>query len=78
MMHHFGCQDYGSFNLGYCKGLDEEFADLTFRFNFSVEKAWQLSNDIPRAESLEELLEQSDFITIHIPYTDKNRNIIGE
>lgn len=35
-------------------------------------------NDIPRAESLEELLEQSDFITIHIPYTDKNRNIIGE
>ena len=44
----------------------------------SVEKAWQLSNDIPRAESLEELLEQSDFITIHIPYTDKNRNIIGE
>ena len=30
------------------------------------------------SESLEELLEQSDFITIHIPYTDKNRNIIGE
>lgn len=27
--------DYGSFNLGYCEGLDEEFADLTFRFNFS-------------------------------------------
>lgn len=45
---------------------------------FLLKKAWQLSNDIPRAESLEELLEQSDFITIHIPYTDKNRNIIGE
>lgn len=27
--------DYGSFNLGYCEGLDEEFADLTFRFDFS-------------------------------------------
>lgn len=25
--------DYGSFNLGYCEGLDEEFADLTFRFD---------------------------------------------
>ena len=27
--------DYGSFNLGYCEGLDEEFADLTFRFDIS-------------------------------------------
>lgn len=25
--------DYGSFNLGYCEGLDEEFADLTFLVN---------------------------------------------
>ncbi|WP_425270532.1 phosphoglycerate dehydrogenase [Ligilactobacillus ubinensis] len=43
----------------------------------SVEHAWQLSSDIPRAETLEELLEQSDFVTIHIPYTDRNHNLIG-
>jgi len=43
----------------------------------SVEHAWQLSNDIPRAESLEDLLAASDFVTVHVPYTDKNRNLIG-
>lgn len=44
----------------------------------SVEHAWQLSNDIPRAESLEELLAASDFVTVHVPYTEKNRHLLGK
>ncbi|WP_311407713.1 phosphoglycerate dehydrogenase [Liquorilactobacillus uvarum] len=43
----------------------------------SVEHAWKLSNDIPRAEKLSELLQKSDYITIHIPYTEENKNLIN-
>lgn len=43
----------------------------------SVEHAWRLSNDIPRAESLDDVLNDSDYVTIHIPYTDQNRNLIS-
>src|SRR5699024_12449104 len=59
------CMDMGMKEIGYDPYI-------------SVEKAWQLSNDIPTDESLKELLEQRDFITIHIPYTDINRIIIIE
>lgn len=43
----------------------------------SVEHAWRLSNDIPRAESLDDVLDDSDYVTIHIPYTEQNRNLIS-
>lgn len=43
----------------------------------SVEHAWRLSNDIPRAESLDDVLNDSDYVTIHIPYTEQNRNLIS-
>ncbi|WP_281165259.1 phosphoglycerate dehydrogenase [Liquorilactobacillus sicerae] len=42
----------------------------------SVEHAWKVSNQIPRAEKLSQLLPKCDFVTIHIPYTDKNRDLI--
>ncbi|MFT8584961.1 phosphoglycerate dehydrogenase [Liquorilactobacillus hordei] len=42
----------------------------------SVEHAWRLSNDIPRAKNLSELLQQSDYVTIHIPYTEDNKDLI--
>ena len=43
----------------------------------SVEHAWRLSNDIPRAESLDDVLNDSDYVKIHIPYTEQNRNLIS-
>lgn len=43
----------------------------------SVEHAWRLSNDIPRAEFLDDVLNDSDYVTIHIPYTEQNRNLIS-
>lgn len=42
----------------------------------SVEHAWKVSNQLPRAEKLAQLLPKCDFVTIHIPYTDKNRDLI--
>lgn len=44
----------------------------------SVESAWRLSNSIPRAKQLSEVLDGADYVTIHVPYTEKNRDLIGE
>lgn len=43
----------------------------------SVEHAWQVTSDIKRASTLSEVLSQSDFVTIHIPYNEQNKNLIG-
>ncbi len=43
----------------------------------SVEKAWTISMYTHRAEKLDELLEQSDFISIHIPQTEKTKNFLS-
>ena len=45
--------------------------------NISVEHAWKVSNDIPRAGSISEVLKDSDYVTIHIPYTEKNNDLIS-
>ena len=35
----------------------------------SVNRAWALSQDVEKASSLEKLLKESDYISIHVPYT---------
>ena len=44
----------------------------------SVTSAWGLSRDVRRANTLESLIEQSDYITIHAPLNDQTRDLIGE
>ena len=44
----------------------------------SVDNAWALSRSIQRSNSLEALLEQSDYVTIQIPLSEKTRNMIDE
>ncbi len=44
----------------------------------SVNGAWRLSKEVRHSTSLEEMLGQCDFVTIHIPLTDKTKGIIGE
>ena len=43
----------------------------------SVKAAWSLSRAVNRAESLESLLAESDYITIHIPLLPDTRNYIN-
>ena len=42
----------------------------------SVDHAWHLSRAVTHALSLEEVIEKSDYITLHVPLLDSNRNMI--
>ena len=42
----------------------------------SVEHAWHLSRAVSHAMSIDEVIEKSDYITLHVPLMDSNRNMI--
>ena len=44
----------------------------------SVDAAWALSRGVHKAESFEELLQTSDYITIHVPVTDETKHMIDK
>lgn len=44
----------------------------------SVEAAWGLSSEVKRAPGLETLISQCDYITLHVPLTDKTKGMINE
>ncbi len=44
----------------------------------SVNGAWRITKEARHATSLEELCRQCDYITLHVPLTDKNPGMIGE
>jgi len=43
----------------------------------TVEGAWQLSAEVQKAGSAEELLSRVDFVTFHVPLVDATRNMIN-
>lgn len=43
----------------------------------SVEHAWKLSRAIRRETSLDALFSECDFLTIHVPLSDKTRGMVG-
>ncbi len=44
----------------------------------SVSSAWELSRNVIYTESIEEIYKNCDYITLHIPLTDKTENMIDE
>ncbi|MFP4014504.1 MAG: phosphoglycerate dehydrogenase [Chitinispirillaceae bacterium] len=44
----------------------------------SVEAAWGLSRSVKRARGLESLLAESDYISLHVPLTDKTKGMINK
>ncbi|MDD3212868.1 MAG: phosphoglycerate dehydrogenase [Eubacteriales bacterium] len=43
----------------------------------SVESAWSLSRAIKRCNNLDEIFAQADYLTIHVPLTDKTNGLIN-
>ena len=43
----------------------------------TVEAAWSLSSQVKKANTVEELLKHSDFVTLHLPLLDATRGLIN-
>lgn len=50
---------------------------IGFDPGITVEGAWQLSADVKKAGSIEELLRNVDFVTFHVPLMDATRDMIN-
>ena len=44
----------------------------------SVEAAWKLSSNVKRANGIESLLAECDYISLHVPLSDKTKGIINK
>jgi len=43
----------------------------------TVEAAWRLPSQVKKAQSVDEVVKNSDFITLHVPLLDATRNLIN-
>lgn len=59
-------------NAGVALGMDV----LGYDPYISVDNAWRLSRSVRHAMSLDEVIGKSDYITLHVPLMDSNRNMI--
>jgi D-3-phosphoglycerate dehydrogenase len=51
---------------------------IGFDPDITVDAAWRLSSSVRKAHTLDELLRQADFVTLHVPLLDVTRHLIGE
>ena len=45
--------------------------------HITVEAAWSLPSQVKRANSVDEILKSSDFVTLHVPLVDKTRHMVN-
>ena len=45
--------------------------------HITVDAAWSLPAQVRKANSVEEVLKASDFVTLHVPYVDATKNLIN-
>lgn len=43
----------------------------------TVRNAWQLSSGVKHAETLDQLFQHADFVTVHVPLIDATRNLVN-
>ncbi|KHF39397.1 phosphoglycerate dehydrogenase [Halalkalibacter okhensis] len=58
--------------------LDLDMDVIGFDPFISVDTAWNLSRNVKRAMSIEELFANSDYITVHVPLTDDTKGMFNE
>jgi D-3-phosphoglycerate dehydrogenase len=51
---------------------------IGFDPDITVDAAWRLPANVRRANSIEELLKQADFVTLHLPLVPATRNLLDE
>ena len=44
----------------------------------SIDAAWRLPKDVEKADSMEYLLNNSDYVSIHVPLVDETKNLISK
>ena len=44
----------------------------------SIEGAWRLPREVQKAETMEALLQQSDYISLHVPLVEDTKNLINK
>ncbi len=49
---------------------------IGFDPEITVEAAWRLPSSVRKASSVEEVVKNSDFVSLHVPLLDKTRNMI--
>ena len=45
--------------------------------HITVKNAWQLSSQVQHAQSLDEMLEALDFVTVHVPFTPQTQHLLN-
>jgi D-3-phosphoglycerate dehydrogenase len=60
-------------NAGVALGMNV----VGFDPGLTVEGAWQLSSSVKKANTLEDLLRASDFVTVHVPLMDATKSLIN-
>ncbi len=50
---------------------------IGFDPKITVARAWELSSDVQQAASVDDLLVNSDFVTLHVPLVENTRNMIN-
>ncbi len=60
-------------NMGVALGMNV----LGYDPYISIDHAWKLDRGVTHANELSEILEKSDYITLHVPLTDSTRNMIN-
>ena len=43
----------------------------------SIEGAWRLPREVEKAETMEALLQQSDYVSLHVPLVEDTKNLIN-
>ncbi len=60
-------------NVGLSLGMNVQGFDPFI----SVDAAWELSSQVAPSGSLERLIRESDYISVHVPYTDNTKGFIN-
>jgi D-3-phosphoglycerate dehydrogenase / 2-oxoglutarate reductase len=58
--------------------LDLDMDVIGFDPFISVDTAWNLSRNVQRAMTIEQLYANSDYITVHVPFTEKTGGMFNE